>query len=452
VCCLYEKDFYMFPNVRSFKLQRIIQISVFSLLTGCAASIDATKDVQSARNLAQKQLPVVIDESQAWQPGESLSADAALAYAITHDALLKRDLSIIVQRRAEIAQAELPANPTINGAFGIAIDGLSGAPIILQGMQGLSWLWTRPDRIAAAEQTLQQAILTAASRTIEVVADVRTKHLTVSNYATLLELAEQDTTLARRALGITIEHASVGEASGNAIDKARISMLQSEHTSQQAANKLAIASLELLHAMGCPEVESVLDVIPLQLTNYTDYSDVTLLSFAIEQRLDLATKRAIITKRSAEIGLANPPLISASVMFNENFGDRQAILPGGSITIALDGDAKESVADSKMQQAMFEYIDAMRTVVKEVRTLHESFLSSTLELDIDSQIVRVTETSLERAVDADKRGEFHPLQLIPIQRELIKAKQHKLQDALIVSTTVIALERAVGGTFTGIYK
>ncbi|MBT7657618.1 MAG: TolC family protein [Phycisphaerae bacterium] len=442
----------MFPNVRSFKLQRIIQISVFSLLTGCAASIDATKDVQSARNLAQKQLPVVIDESQAWQPGESLSADAALAYAITHDALLKRDLSIIVQRRAEIAQAELPANPTINGAFGIAIDGLSGAPIILQGMQGLSWLWTRPDRIAAAEQTLQQAILTAASRTIEVVADVRTKHLTVSNYATLLELAEQDTTLARRALEITIEHASAGEASGNAIDKARISMLQSEHTSQQAVNKLAIASLELLHAMGCPEVESVLDVIPLQLTNYTDYTDVTLLSFAIEQRLDLATKRAIITKRSAEIGLANPPLISASVMFNENFGDRQAILPGGSITIALDGDAKESVADSKMQQAMFEYIDAMRTVVKEVRTLHESFLSSTLELDIDSQIVRATETSLERAVDANKRGEFHPLQLIPIQRELITAKQHKLQDALIVSTTVIALERAVGGTFTGIYK
>lgn len=442
----------MFPNVRSFKLQRIIQISVFSLLTGCAASIDATKDVQSARNLAQKQLPVVIDESQAWQPGESLSVDAALAYAITHDALLKRDLSIIVQRRAEIAQAELPANPTINGAFGIAIDGLSGAPIILQGMQGLSWLWTRPDRIAAAEQTLQQAILTAASRTIEVVADVRTKHLTVSNYATLLELAQQDTTLARRALEITIEHASAGEASGNAIDKAHISMLQSEHTSQQAVNKLAIASLELLHAMGCPEVESVLDVIPLQLTNYTDYSDVTLLSFAIEQRLDLATKRAIITKRSAEIGLANPPLISASVMFNENFGDRQAILPGGSITIALDGDAKESVADSKMQQSMFEYIDAMRTVVKEVRTLHESFLSSTLELDIDSKIVRATETSLERAVDANKRGEFHPLQLIPIQRELITAKQHKLQDALIVSTTVIALERAVGGTFTGIYK
>ena len=229
-------------------------------------------------------------------------------------------------------------------------------------------------------------------------------------------------------------------------------MLQSEHTSQQAVNKLAIASLELLHAMGCPEVESVLDVIPLQLTNYTDYTDVTLLSFAIEQRLDLATKRAIITKRSAEIGLANPPHISASVMFNENFGDRQAILPGGSITIALDGDAKESVADSKMQQSMFEYIDAMRTVVKEVRTLHESFLSSTLELDIDSQIVRATETSLERAVDANKRGEFHPLQLIPIQRELITAKQHKLQDALIVSTTVIALERAVGGTFTGIYK
>jgi len=408
--------------------------------------------VQSARNLAQQRLPVVVDESLSWQEGEPLSIESALAYAITHDALLQRDFSIIVQRRAEIAQAELPANPTINGAFGVAVDGLAGAPMILQGMQSLSWLWTRPDRIASAEQSLQQAILTAASRTIEVVATVRTKHVTASKQAIALELAEQDASLAKRAFEITTEHAVAGEASEHAIDAARVSMLQSKHALQQAEKTFAITRLELLHAMGCPDAESNFVIVQAEMANYYDHSDPIFLSYAIEQRLDLATKRALITKRSAEIGIANPPLISASVAFNENFNDRQAILAGGSITLALDGNAKEAVADSKLRQAEFEYTDAIRNVVNEVRTLHELFLSSTVEYEIDKQIVLLREASLQRAIDASNRGEFDPLQLIPIQRDLIEAKQHKLQDSLLVFANAIALERAVGGTFTGIYK
>ena len=60
------------------------------------------------------------------------------------------------------------------------------------------------------------------------------------------------------------------------------------------------------------------------------------------------------------------------------------------------------------------------------------------------------EDALQRADAAYKRGEFHPLQLIPIQRDLIKAKLHMLQYSLTVSTNLIALERAIGGTFRGL--
>ena len=419
------------------------------MLTGCASSMDATKDVQAARSLAAEYLPVEVDSSLIWNPDEPLTASAAIAYAVSHDALLQRDLAIIVQRRAEIAQAELPANPTINGAFGVAIDGLSGAPIILQGLQSLSWLWTRPDHIASAEQSLQQAILTAANRTIDVVATVRTKHVAVSKQERALVLAKQDATLAKRAFEITSDHAAAGEFSEDAIDIARVSMLEAEHVLQQPDKTYAIAKLELLHTMGCPEAKNNFEIVPMQMANYYDYSDAVLLSYAVEQRLDLATKRALIEKRSAEIGLANPPLISASVAFNENFSDRQAILTGGSITLSLDGDAKETFADSKLQQAEFEYIDAMRNVVHEVRTLHKLFLSSTVEYEIDKQIVRNIESSLKRAFVTHERGELNPLQLIPIQRKLVKAKQHKLKDALLVSTNAIMLEQAIGGSFKG---
>jgi len=130
-------------------------------------------------------------------------------------------MAIIVQRRAEIAQSELPANPTFSGAFGVAIDGLAGAPIIMQGMQGLSWLWTRPDRIAAAEQSLQQAILTAANRTISIVADVRTAHAEVSANLLHVRLAQFDVSLSEEALDITMKLEQVGEASPSEVDSHR---------------------------------------------------------------------------------------------------------------------------------------------------------------------------------------------------------------------------------------
>ena len=433
-------------------LRTTIQYSCALLLTGCASSIDATKDIQSAHTLANEHLPVVVDTTLSWSAGEPLSIDTAIAYTVSHDALLQRDLAIIVQRRAEIAQAELPANPTLSGAFGIAVDGLAGAPLILQGMQNLSWLWTRPDKIASAEQTLQQAILTSANRTVEVVANVRIVYHEVSTQLELTRLAKEDVELANKIYAITQELASVGEASEIDVDTANIAYLQAQHILLEAQEQFDHSRLNLLHAMGCPETQSVFFTVPPQTPNRIDHDEEDLFFYAVENRLDLATGRAIIKQRSAELGLANPPIVTGSIMFNENFGDRQAILPGGGITIALDGDAKEAVADSKLKQAELQYVDAMRTVIKDVRTVFDSYTTSIEILAIEEIVFQTAKTLLTRAKEANKQGELHPLSLLPIQRSLIQAKQKLLQDALQVSTNTIKLEKVIGGSFKGMNK
>jgi hypothetical protein len=201
--------------------------------------------------------------------------------------------------------------------------------------------------------------------------------------------------------------------------------------------------------MGCPENQSVFFIVPPPIPNQIDHAEEDLFFYAVENRLDLATGRAIIKQRSAELGLANPPIVTGSIMFNENFGDRQAILPGGGITIALDGDAKEAVADSKLKQAELHYVDAMRTVIKDVRTVFESYTASIEKLAIEESVFQTAKTSLARAKEANKQGELHPLSLLPIQRSLLQAKQRLLQNALQVSTNTIKLEKVVGGSFKG---
>jgi outer membrane protein TolC len=430
-------------------LRTTIHYSSALLLTGCAASIDATKDVQSAHSLAKEHLPVVIEEEHSWSADKPLSVENAIAYALKHDALLQRELAIIVQRRAEIAQAELPANPTITGAFGIAVDGLSGAPLVLQGIQNLSWLWTRPHKIASAEHTLKRAILSAANRTVGVVANVRIAHHEVTTGLKLIQLANEEVELASKILDITQKHVSAGEAAETEIDSATIAFLNSKHNLSKLQEQFDNSLLNLLHAMGCPETQNVFFITQEQKTPQIHHSEESLLAYAIENRLDLAAQRATIEQRSAELGLANPPLISGSFMFNENFNDRQAVSPGVGVTITLDGDAKEAVAQSKLKQEELSYIDAMRTVIRDVRILFDSFIASKEQSSLDETVLLTTEVSLKRALEASNQGELHPLRLLPIERSVIQAKQELLRDELLVSTNAIKLEQAVGGTFKG---
>lgn len=431
-------------------LLKTIQYSFALLLTGCAASIDATKDVQSANMIALEHLPVVVDDLLVWNSTEPLTVDSAIAFALSHDVLLQRDFAVIVQRRAEIAQAELPANPTISGAFGIAVDGLAGAPIILQGVQSLGWLWTRPDRIASAEQSLQQAILTAANRTLEVVADVRIAHFQATTQAEFVNLTNEDVLLTTKTLELTQILATAGEASDQDVDKAKIGLLSAQHTHRKKEEDYHQAVLHLLRVMGCPETQTTFSIESPAYFPQVDMNEETLFSHAISTRLDLATQRAIIEQRSSELGLANPPLISASVMFNENFTDRQALMPGGSLTIALDGDAKEAVADSKLKQAELSYIESLRNVVQEVRSLYASYIASDEKLSLDFEVLTTIEDTLNRAIKIQNQGELHPLDVIPIKRDVIRAKQHAYEDALELATNAIQLEQAVGGTFKGI--
>lgn len=445
----------MFIKIRSVKLQRTIQLSVLMLLTGCATSLDATKDIERASLLAQERLPVTIDPALTWDFRTSLTLETAISYAIIHDAQLQREFSIIVQRRAEIAQSSLPANPTFSGAFGIAIDGLSGAPIIMQGMQGLSWLWTRPDRIAAAEQTLQQSILNAAHRTITLVADVRKTYAELWFNQNHLYIAELKNKLATTSFEITQDLEQAGEASSLEVDSARANVIRSTHAVVSRQQSVQLSKLHLLNAMGCPSQLESFSIVNDEWSNHTfdSYDELQLMQLAVTNRLDLATKRAVVQQRSSELGIANPPLLSGSVGFNENFGDRQAIMPGASITIALDGDAKEAIAAAKLQQAELAYIEALRKTQFEVRTSLEQFNTAKEQaIVLDADLIATLKTKLQRANDTFQKGELHPLERISIENEVLGASTLKINDELKLALAAIQLEVAVGGTFQGLQQ
>jgi outer membrane protein TolC len=267
-----------------------------------------------------------------------------------------------------------------------------------------------------------------------------------------VQAVESSVSLSNKAIDITSKLVAAGEASLDEIDELAIALEKRKHLLLSKRKALQLSKLKLLEAMGCPDFIELVSIIPNDFgAQPAIFNERTLLELALKNRLDLATKRAVVQQRSAELGFANPLLFSGTIGFNENFVDRQAIMGGGSVTIALDGDAKDAIADSKLKQAELNYIDALRTVQYEVRSTLEQYLTVQEQSGvIDAAIITTTNMRLSRANDTFHYGELHPLSLIPLQQEVLDANILAVEDKLTLAITRFNLELAVGGTFRDI--
>jgi outer membrane protein TolC len=440
----------MIPKIGKQLLLKTFPIFLTLLILSCA-SIDARQDFADATSLVDARLQGEDIPTSAWDQQSPLSTGEAVATAIMNDALLKRDMAIIVEHHGEYTKAGLLPNPTISGALGIAIDGMSGAPIIMQGMQGLGWLWTRPDRIASAEASLQQAVLSAANRAISLASTVRTTHAHVYYSQASLELALEDQETAKRAVSLVSSLKDAGEATQSDVDEALLKLAKSKTVVVEGSDEVENNKLALLSSMGIPSVSTKFEVLQPQLESLQDSTtEDELLALATLNRFDLAAKQSRVVQRSAELGFANPPNITATVAFRENFGNREALVPGASIVIPLDGEANEAIADAKLAQAQLEYTNAFRIAQHEVRRALQKYRSAGDKIRITSdEVVNLARGQHKRALQLKESGELNPLSLIPIKRQLIAADLLALkhQEELIVAR--INLQLAVGGTFQG---
>ena len=204
-------------------LGRLSCIGAFAALGACT-TLDPTADLERSRALAAERIGPL--PSDLWSASTPLTEDVALATAFDRNTQVRSALQLVAKRRAELNQASLPPNPTIGLGIGIAVDGLSGAPALVQVLEQLSWLWTRPHRMKQADAARRESILAAADVAIVLAAEVRSAHtvaLGARHHVTLdeqfAETTEQTTSLVQRL-------AEVGETSQTEVDLALLDHAQ----------------------------------------------------------------------------------------------------------------------------------------------------------------------------------------------------------------------------------
>ena len=452
----------------SFRDPRRIIVALNILLaaviqTACI-STDASEDRQEAISTALDRLDRPGLDSRledapdaellAWPPDAPLSADDAVSIAMSRDAEVRRSLVAIDKARAELAQADRAPNPMVEVAIGFPIDGLSGAPAMAMAVQQLTWLWTRPHRVAAADAERQARMLSASRAIISLDAEVRRRHAAAAN---AIRRAELDREYAESTGGFTeiLERLlEVGETSRIDVDRMLVESSEAVVTAKASETTARIARLELLAAMGIPDLDPDFEVVGSPADVAAMPSENTVIDLAATARLDVAARGFQVLAMEARHGLAETrrlPEVRAALGWNSSFSDRRALLPGAIVTLPLFDDGTPAIAgaEADLRAAALGLMEIRREAVSEAREARERVIRAMeRRRGYDQTILGPAERAERLARIAFEEGVLDLTVVLLAQRRRIEAYRHELEHRLSESIAMIDLLESVGGTFT----
>ena len=443
-----------------------LHTTVFATLlagSGCA-SLDASHELQATAEAARR-ITGSIDPAEAWSlsvEGESpawngrqpLSYDDAVAVSLQGDPRIRRSLAVIVERRAWYVQEGLPPNPTVAFGIGIAVDGLSGAPLMIQGLQMLSWLWKNPHRVAAAEAELRAAVYDAAFLCVDLMARTRMQVAAVLAAQQVLDYDRQYADITNRTLKLIQAQVDVGELPRLELDRAVLDYQEAMEGVIAGEHALEQSKLELLATMGRPTASTdwrATGDLPPRWNVPTD--EQALLDLAATGRLDVASAREAVLQIQAELGLAETrkfPEIGVGLDFKRSFSGRKGITPGMSITVPIldNGDPAVAIQSARLDAALMDLLATIELAQSSVRISLNQYQDARDRTRIirDHQF-QAAVSAQERSDAAYREGVIDLNTLLMTQRQRITVERNLVMQELMTMNAMCELRMAVGGSF-----
>ncbi|TWT41042.1 Outer membrane efflux protein [Phycisphaerae bacterium RAS1] len=271
-------------------------LCVLAAVNGCAR-VDAQPQIDRSADLVEQRLGTRPawsapwdDAAPPWDAQSVLEIDAAIGLALRNNRELRAELEMIAQADADLVQAGLLTNPSLNFMM-MFVPGGGKTMLRSAGFpsQALQDLWLIPSREQAARSELQQAVLRVADRAIEIATRVRKLHVRLQFGQAAVELVRQNMALVDQSVRLLQTRYSAGQATQVELNlmELRALRLRSELSAEQA--ELRALKREMLMLLGLAGAADVWQVLPLagaELTLLPD-DEAALWARAADERLDL---------------------------------------------------------------------------------------------------------------------------------------------------------------------
>ena len=440
-------------------------IALMFLLTGCITA-DPSSDYEQTASLATDRTGSSIsleeawsnpfdERSDAWDGIEPLSLGNSITVALSNDPELRRELTLVARKRAELAQASLPPNPRIAFQVGTPIDGGGGAPAMVQILQQLTWIWTMGDRIDREDEELQAMILDAARTTVVRSAQVRAAYAEAAYDRDIIELRMAYVKTTRTTLDLVSSLVEAGEVPMVNQERAAIDHHVAEAALANSIRQLRQEKLELLRLMGWPghSTSWALSSPLIQGPDSEIPTEAQIVRRALEVRLDVAAAQRMVNAAKAEARLAGWsqfPDVEYRVNWNRNFGNRPGMFNGGLISVPVLDNGYAQIADAlaQLETASLDSAILRQNVILEARTALNSWFQAEEQLQLfDETLVMESERVVESSEQEFKAGSVDSTELLLTQQQMIQQQLEMLLHMRQSCLAWIGLETAVGGSF-----
>ena len=457
-----------FTNGRPAK-NGIALVSAATLLflgSGCI-STDSASDRRLAIDLAGEHVAPGggIDAIEAdptfppetWNGETPLTSATAVRVAMARDTSVRRTLAAVDIARADLAQADRAPNPMIEAALGVPLDGMTGAPAMAMVAQQLTWLWTRPYRVDATDAELQAKIMEAAWSIVALDARVRRVHAAAIVAASRVDVDREFAEATSRLKFVVASLFDAGEASRIDLDRVRVEAAEAAVAAEASDNQARITRLDLLAAMGLPRHEAGFDVAmePTDADATADIpTEIRVIELAATARLDVAAAGCRVLaaeSRSGLAGLRRLPEVSATLGWNRNFGERDALMPGIAVRLPIfdDGLPAIAAADGRLHDAVLAHLESRRQAIADARRSRDQLILAQVRRRGHEQSVLGPAKSAENlASTAYAEGVVDLTVVLLAQKRRINAQRHILDFRLEELIARIDLVQQVGGSLS----
>lgn len=451
-------------NIRALA-ERTCALSLTVILTGCITA-DPASDYDQAAMLADGRTGTSIsleeawsssfeERSDAWDGVGPLSIEASITVALMNDPGLRRQLTLVARKRAELAQASLPPNPSIAFQVGSPLDGGGGAPAMVQLLEQLTWIWTMGDRIDRQDEQLQAMILDAARTTVVRAAQVREAYAEAAYDRDIIGLRADYVETTKTTLDLVGALVDAGEVPAVNRERAAIDHRIAEAALANSVRQLRQEKLELLRLMGWPGHDTDWELSsPLLQGPETEIpTEAEIVARALEVRLDVAAAQRLVQAAEAELRLAGWsrfPNVEYRLNWNRNMNMRTAIFNGGMISIPIldNGYARIADAFARLETASLDSAILHQDVILEARSALNAWYQAEEQLNLfDETLVRETREVVETSEEEFKAGSVDSTELLLSQQKMIQQQLTMLQHMRQSCIAWIGLETAVGGSF-----
>lgn len=431
-------------------LGRVVTLCGLAALSACN-TVNPDADIARSRSIAIERIG--LQPKTVWNGSDSLTEELSLATAFANNTRVRSALALVARRRAELNQASMPENPSISVGLGIAIDGLSGAPMVVRALEQLSWLWTREHTLNIANAARREAILLAAEEAVALATEVKAAHTRAVAAKERVALEEAFLSTTDQAKRIALRLAEVGEAS--LLDVERAKQISAEASARLAASRFALLQekLALLAIIGTPEGATTFEVAGSLGSTTSVPTEEEIIHRAAIVRLDVAAAREAVNVAVAKADrteLRRYPSLDGGLAWQQSFNDRHALVPSVTLNVPIfdDGSSAQGVADANVEIALLALEETKRTAIQDARRALQAWHESREQVTLYRETVLTPALHTEALLQRSHEEGLNDLSLVlRATRGSIDAKRQLLLHQTNLSLHLVSLEQAVGGSF-----